>query len=57
MAGWRAAGWRAAGWRDGWSENAVRSFRAVRGFCSSQGWTVPGGSVPVCGSVHGLPED
>ena len=28
---------------------------AVRGFCGSQGWTVPGVSVPVCGSVRGLP--
>ena len=27
----------------------------VRGFCGSQGWTVPGVSVPVCGSVRGLP--
>ena len=39
--------------RFGWTS---RVGPAVRGFCGSQGWTVPGGSVPVCGSVRGLPE-
>ena len=62
--GWReVAGWRAAGWRDGWSEMRLGSRGSMSRvsscgsrFCGSQGWTVPGGSVPVCGSVYGLPE-
>ena len=52
----------AAGWRDGWNGNAFRLARfvsrvgsAVRDFLRFTGWTVPGGSVPVCGSVRGLP--
>ena len=68
--GWRVLGWREVpggggrrlDWRDGWNGNAFRLARfvsrvgsAVRDFLRFTGWTVPGGSVPVCGSVRGLP--
>ena len=60
--GWRVFGWREVldegrRWRDGWSGHGLgsrgsmsRVGSAVRGFCGSQGWTVPRGS------VRGLPE-
>ena len=55
---------RGRGCMEGWMEWKCGSVRAVRcrvgsvvlGFYGSQGWTVPGGSVPVCGSVRGLRE-
>ena len=50
MDGWKCLdGGRLDGWMDG-----VKMRLGSRGSCGSQGWTVPGGSVPVCGSVHGL---
>ena len=70
--GWMEEGWREVlggldggrleGGMDGVKCGSVRAVRfcvsvqrfAV--FCGSQGWTVPGVSVPVCGSVRGLPE-
>ena len=67
LAGWRAGGW-GLGWMEGGRARLDGSEMrfgsrgsilcvgsAVRGFCGSQGWTVPGVSVPVCGSVRGLP--
>ena len=68
-AGWRKLDWRGLDggkWLDGGRLDGVKMRLGWRGsmscvvsrgsrFCSSQGWTVPGGSVPVCGSVHGLP--
>ena len=62
-AGWREVdGGRLEGGMDGVKCGSVRAVRfcvsvqrfAV--FCGSQGWTVPGVSVPVCGSIRGLPE-
>ena len=49
------AGLRASEMRFGSRGSILCVGSAVRGFCGSQGWTVPGVSVPVCGSVRGLP--
>ena len=65
LEGRRLDGGQALGWRgDGGMDGVVLRFGS-RGLCrvsvqrfavfyGSQGWTVPGGSVPVCGSVRGL---
>ena len=61
MLGWRGSAWRRGrGLDDGVEMGSVRGVRcrvvsAVRRFRGSQGWMVPGGSVPVYGSVRGLP--
>ena len=50
------AGLRASEMRFGSRGSILCVGSAVRGFCGSQGWTVLGVSVPVCGSVRGLPK-
>ena len=60
LAGGQALGWRGDGGMDGvvlrfGSRGSCRvSVQRFAVFYGSQGWTVPGGSVPVCGSVRGL---